>query len=165
MHPFFYGKNMTIWVDADACPSAIKEIICRASLRTGLASIFVSNHYISLPKSTHIRHLQVEKGFDVADNAIVERIDSEQMLITSDIPLADQVLAKHSSVKVINYQGELLTQNNIKQRLAMRNLMQSLRDDYALQTGRNAAYSQTQSKRFADVFNRVIDQMKRKANE
>lgn len=151
---------MTIWVDADACPKAIKEMICRASQRTGVASIFVSNHFIPLPNSPLIRHLQVEKGFDVADNTIANRIENHQLLITSDIILADQVLGIHSDVKVINYQGEQLSQSNIKQRLAMRNLMQSLRDDYAIQSGKNASYSNSQSKRFADVFNRLVEQLK-----
>lgn len=151
---------MQIWVDADACPKPIREIIIRASQRKQIPSVFVANHYLSLPRIPYVSSIQVEQGFDVADNAILQRIEEGDILISSDIPLANAVLEKHQSLQVISFSGEHLTQHNIKQRLAMRNLMQSLRDDYALQSGRNAAFSNTQSKQFADNLNRLLDKSK-----
>ena len=104
---------MSIWVDADACPVAIREIICRAAVRTKTKVVFVANQYIRLPASEYLRMQQVMPGFDVADNEIVKQVQSGELVITSDIPLASEVIDK--GALALNTRGELYTKENIKQ--------------------------------------------------
>jgi hypothetical protein len=99
--------NMKIWVDADACPVAIKEILFRAAQRTKIHTTFVANHSIKVPSSAFIQRIQVEKGFDIADNLIVQRVTSGDLVITQDIPLADEVITKLATA--LTPRGELLT--------------------------------------------------------
>lgn len=115
---------MKIWVDADACPVVIKEILFRAAERTGVALTLVANHQIRIPKSRHINFLLVNSGFDVADNEIAKRFNPGDLVITSDIPLAAEVIEKGG--QALNPRGELYTVDNIRVRLNMRSKLQKI---------------------------------------
>jgi len=117
---------MKIWIDADACPKLIKEIIFRASARTGTPLILVANQAIRVPLNSLISTIQVPRGFDMADSKIVEEMSAGDLVITADIPLADVVIAKGGIA--LNPRGDLYSQENIKDRLATRDLMSELRD-------------------------------------
>ncbi len=116
---------MQIWVDADACPMVIKEILFRAAQRASIMTILVANKLLRVPHSPYIRALQVPQGFDVADNKIVQEVEPGDLVITADIPLAAQVIARGGHA--LNPRGELYTLDNISQRLGMRNFMEELR--------------------------------------
>lgn len=116
---------MQIWVDADACPVAIKEILFRAAQRTATPVILVANHFMRVPNSAYISFRQVEQGFDVADNYIVQQAQAGDLVITADIPLADEVISQ--GCLVLAPRGEELTKANIKARLNMRDFMETLR--------------------------------------
>jgi len=116
---------MKIWVDADACPVVIKEILFRAADRTGIMTTLVANKLLRVPHSPNIRALQVPGGFDVADNKIVQELEAGDLVITADIPLAAEVIAKGGHA--LNPRGEFYSTANIKERLAMRNFMEELR--------------------------------------
>ena len=116
---------MQIWVDADACPVAIKEILFRCAERKKLQVTLVANQPMNTPRSSYINSIQVAQGFDVADNEIVQRLNVGDLVITGDIPLADEVITKGGIA--LNPRGELYTTDNIKARLNMRDLMESLR--------------------------------------
>jgi uncharacterized protein YaiI (UPF0178 family) len=123
------SDTVSIWVDADACPKVIREILFRAVQRVGVPLTLVANHALPVPKSPLIRCLQVEQGFDVADNFIVQQVQENDLVITSDIPLAAEVIEK--GAKVITSRGERYTANNVRQRLNMRDFMHAIqrRDD------------------------------------
>jgi uncharacterized protein YaiI (UPF0178 family) len=116
----------TIWTDADACPVQIREILFRAAERTRTALVLVANQPIRAPRSELIRTLQVPKGFDVADNEIVRRMSAGDLVVTADIPLAAAAIDRGGVA--LNPRGDFYTAENVKQRLAMRNLMTELRD-------------------------------------
>lgn len=116
---------MRIWVDADACPNVIKDILFRLAERKQLSLTLVANQFLTVPPSKVIRAVQVSGGFDVADNYIVEHIQEGDLVITADIPLAAEVIAKHAHA--LNPRGELYTKENIRERLAMRNFMEEMR--------------------------------------
>jgi uncharacterized protein YaiI (UPF0178 family) len=116
---------MRIWVDADACPNPIKEILFRVAARTGLEMVLVANHPIRVPRAPNVRLLQVAHGFDGADKRIVADLAPDDLVITADIPLAAAVVDKGATG--LNPRGELYTPENVKDRLAMRNLMDELR--------------------------------------
>ena len=144
---------MNIWVDADACPVVIKEILYRAADRTGTALIMVANQFISTPKSVNIRMLQVKQGFDVADNEIVKRVHKGDLVVTSDIPLAAQVI--ESGGHALNPRGEMYSLDTIKARLNMRDFMDTLRAS-GVQTGGPAALSQSDRQQFANRLDRFL---------
>jgi len=114
-----------IWVDADACPVVIKEILFRAAIRTGVPLTLVANQPIKVPKDKNISFLQVPQGFDVADNEIVKLVEAGDLVITADIPLADEVITKDG--QALSPRGELFTKNTIKGRLNMRDFMDTMR--------------------------------------
>ena len=116
---------LQIWVDADACPNVIKEILFRAADRVAVSVILVANQAIQVPRSPNIRSIQVGAGFDVADNYIVQQAGAGDLVITADIPLASEAIAK--GCLALNPRGELYTDENIRQRLNMRHFMDSLR--------------------------------------
>ncbi len=118
---------MQIWVDADACPVVIKEILFRAAVRAQITTTLVANQFLRTPPSAFIKTLQVASGFDVADSRIVTEMSAGDLVITADIPLAAQVVEKGGIA--LNPRGELYTTANIKERLAMRNLMEELRSN------------------------------------
>ena len=116
---------MKIWVDADACPVVIKDILFRAAERTGIKLIIVANQPIRKPSLNNISMLQVPSGFDVADNEIVKRLGAGDLVITSDIPLAAEVIEKQGLA--LNPRGEMYTEGTIKNRLEVRDFMDSMR--------------------------------------
>jgi len=144
---------MQIWIDADACPKAIKDILFRAAERCQLTTTLVANQSIPIPPSRYIRMLQVGRGFDVADNEIVRRIVAGDLLITGDIPLAAQAIAKGSYV--IDTRGEAYSRENIGERLAMRDFMDGLRAS-GVDTGGPAALSARDVQNFANQLDRLL---------
>ena len=146
---------MKIWIDADACPGVIKEILFRAAERTKRHLILIANHPLYVPPSLFIRMQQVESGFDVADNEIVKRLESGDLVITSDIPLAAQVIKKEGLV--LSPRGELYTRENIGARLSMRDFMEGLRNS-GVDTGGQSALSQNDRKTFANQLDKLLAQ-------
>lgn len=144
---------MTIWVDADACPGAIKEILFRAAQRTSTPLVLVANHALPTPPSPFISSVQVMSGYDVADNEIVRRVESGDLVITADIPLADEVIEKNAVA--LNPRGELLTRANIKARLNMRDFMDTMRSS-GVQTGGPAPLSHADRQAFAAQLDRWL---------
>lgn len=144
---------MNIWVDADACPVAIKEIIFRAAERKQLMTTLVANHSMRTPNSKYVRLLQVSSGFDVADNEIVARLTPNDLVITSDIPLAAEIIEKGG--QALSPRGELFTKSNIKARLNVRDFMDTMRAS-GVQTGGPPALSQQDKKAFADHLDRIL---------
>ena len=118
-------QKLTIWVDADACPAVIKEILFRAAERRKIQVTLVANHTLQIPRSRFISFLQVSAGFDVADNEIVKRLSAEDLVITSDIPLASDAIDK--GAVALSPRGELFTTDNIRGRLNMRDFLDTLR--------------------------------------
>lgn len=151
---------MKIWVDADACPVAIKEILFRASIRTKVKVTLIANHQVPVPKSPHIKMIQVSSGFDIADNEIVKRLEPGDLVITSDVPLAADVIEKEGLV--LSPRGESLTRENIGARLNMRDFMESMRAS-GVATGGPAALSQSDKKAFADKLDRLVSKETRNA--
>jgi uncharacterized protein YaiI (UPF0178 family) len=148
-------ETMQIWIDADACPKAAKELVFRASARLHLSVCLVANRAMALPPSPLITQVQVRTGSDVADSYIVQHVGAGDLVITADIPLAAQVVA-HGAV-ALDPRGELYTADTIGERLAMRNLMEELRWAGAV-TGGPAAYSAVDRRRFAHTLDRLLIQ-------
>ncbi len=144
---------MRIWVDADACPKVIKEILFRAAKRAEVPLTLVANQSLRTPASQHIKSLQVAAGFDVADNEIVQQVTVGDLVITADIPLAAQVVEK--GAHALNPRGELYTPENIKARLSLRDFMAGLRDS-GLQTGGPAPLSLSDRQAFANHLDRLL---------
>jgi len=144
---------MHIWVDADACPKVIKEILFRASQRLSIPVTLVANQGISVPASSLIRAIQVPAGYDVADNYIVQQLEAGDLVITADIPLAAEVLEKKAHA--LNPRGELYTENNIKERLMMRDFMSDLRSS-GIQTGGPAALNQKDRQAFGNALDHFL---------
>lgn len=138
---------MQIWVDADACPKVIKEILFRAAVRRRIPLILVANSPLRTPPSPYIRTLQVPAGFDIADNHIVAQVQAGDLVVTADIPLAAAVIAR--AAHALNPRGELYTTDNIRERLAMRNLMDQLRST-GVHTGGPPALDLTDRQAFAN---------------
>jgi uncharacterized protein len=144
---------MHIWVDADACPAVIKDILYRAAERAKIRMTLVSNQFLRPPPSPLIRALQVPRGFDVADSHIVRELQAGDLVITADIPLAADVIAKGGHA--LNPRGELYTPDSIAERLALRNYLDELRGSGVI-TGGPAALDQADRKRFADQLDRFL---------
>lgn len=144
---------MRIWVDADACPVVIKEILFRAAERTQIVTTLVANKPLRIPSSPYIRALQVPAGFDVADNKIVLALQAGDLVITADIPLAAQVIA--AGGHALNPRGELYTLDNIQERLIMRNLMEELRSS-GVDIAGLPAFSQADRQVFASKLDRFL---------
>lgn len=149
---------MQIWVDADACPKVIKEILFRAAARTKIALILVSNHALSTPPSPYITKMQVPAGLDVADNKIIEKIQANDLVITGDIPLAAAVIDKHAIA--LNPRGELYSSTNIKERLSIRNFSTDLRGSGVI-TGGPPAISKKEIQQFANNLDKIIYEFNR----
>lgn len=147
---------MKIWVDADSCPVVIKEILFRAANRAQIDTILVANHGMRIPPSPWISFQQVEAGFDVADNKIVQQIETGDLLISADIPLASEAIEKGATV--ISPRGELYTTSNIKARLTMRDFMQGLRDS-GVETGGQKTLNQNDRQSFANELDRLITKL------
>ena len=144
---------MKVWVDADACPVVIKEILYRAAERTEIPLTLVANNPLRIPRSSFIDFIQVESGFDVADNEIVRRLSAGDLVITSDIPLAAEVVEKGGDA--LDPRGEMYTEDNIKSRLNIRDFMDSLRSS-GVETGGPPALSQGDRNEFANQLDNLL---------
>lgn len=144
---------MRIWVDADACPVVIKEILYRAAERTGVQTTLVANQALTTPNSSYVNTLQVPRGFDVADDEIVKRLDAGDLVITSDIPLAAEVIEKGGHA--LSPRGELHTTENIRARLNMRDFLDTMRAS-GVDTGGPPALSQRDRQDFANNLDRFL---------
>lgn len=144
---------MHIWVDADACPKVIKDILFRAAERRQIPLTLVANKLLHCPPSKVIRAMQVPAGFDVADNRIVELTEPGDLVVTADIPLAAEVIARGGHV--LNPRGEFYTKDTIQERLAMRNFMDSLRGS-GVETGGPPALNQSDRQAFANQLDKFL---------
>lgn len=147
--------NPQIWVDADACPNVIKEILFRAAERTKVMVTFVANQDVRVPPSPYLRAVRVAHGFDVADDTIAARMAAGDLVITADIPLAATVV--ETGGIALNPRGELYTDVNVRQRLAMRNFMEELRGS-GVAIGGPASLSQAERQAFAGQLDRWLSQ-------
>ncbi|MBV9576580.1 MAG: YaiI/YqxD family protein [Gammaproteobacteria bacterium] len=147
---------MKIYVDADACPKIIKEILFRAAIRTKTKLILISNHAIATPASLYIAKIQVIAGFDVADNKIIQNLEPGDLVITADIPLADAVINKAGMA--LNPRGELYSKDNIKERLFLRNFSTDLRNS-GIKTSGPSALSKNEIKRFANALDLILSKV------
>ncbi len=148
---------MTIWVDADACPVPIKEILFRAAQRTGRQLTLVANHFMRVPAAPNIRFVRVEAGFDAADEWIAKQVQSGDLVITADIPLAAEVIEKQA--QALSPRGELLTRDNVRARLNIRDFMDTMRAS-GIETGGPAALGPKDRKAFADQLDRYLSSSK-----
>jgi uncharacterized protein YaiI (UPF0178 family) len=149
---------LRIWVDADACPVVIKEILFRAAERAGIETVLVANQWLRTPPSRFIRSMQVAGGPDAADDAIAEGVNAGELVVTQDIPLAARVLEKQAVA--LNPRGELYTANTIAERLSVRNFMEELRGA-GVQTGGPATLHQRDRQAFAAQLDRWLAQRPR----
>ena len=146
---------MKIWVDADACPAVIKDILFRAAERAKVQTTLLANHFLRTPTSPYIHFVQVTSGFDVADNEIVQRMEKGDLVITGDIPLADEVITKGGLA--LNPRGERYTADSIKARLTMRDFMDNLRSS-GIHTGGPPALNHADRQAFANQLDRLLTQ-------
>lgn len=144
---------MQIWVDADACPQVIKEILFRAAERARVLTTLVANTPLRTPPSDFIRTVRVAKGFDVADHRIVQQVQPGDLVITADIPLAAEIIAR--GAHALDPRGELYSEDNVRERLAIRNLMQELRSTGAL-LGGPAPFGPRERQLFANHLDRLL---------
>jgi len=144
---------MTILVDADACPNQLKTILFKAAERTGVPLIFLANQLIKVPPLPNIQSIQVSQGFDVADNEIVRRVQADDLVITSDIPLAAEVIEKKAHV--ISSRGETFSASTIKSRLVMRDFMDTLRSS-GIQSGGPGKMGDVEKREFANALDRYL---------
>lgn len=144
---------MKIWVDGDACPSVIKDILFKAVARTGVSLTLVANRVLQIPRSPHIHFSLVASGLDAADNEIVQRMTGGDLVITSDIPLAAEVVGKGGYA--LNPRGELYTSENIRSRLNVRDFMDTLRAS-GIETGGPPALSKRERQSFANNLDRLL---------
>ena len=146
-------KPNKIWIDADACPKAVKEIVFKASRRLNISVMLVANSYQNIPQSDLIKLIIVDKGFDAADQHIIDQIEMHDIVITADIPLAAEVLKKKAIA--VNPRGEIYNEHNISSILSMRNFLKELRDAGSI-IGGPAAFGSKDIKQFADSLNKLI---------
>lgn len=144
---------MQIWVDADACPKVIKEILYRAAERVKCTLTLVANNALNTPKSPYIKAIRVASGFDVADSYIVQHVSAGELVVTADIPLAAEVMDKGATA--LNPRGELYSPNTIRQKLTMRDFMDEMRGS-GVMTGGPPPLSQTERREFANALDRFL---------
>ncbi len=149
---------MKIWVDADACPVVNKQILCRAAEREKIQVRFVANQYLTLPPSKYIDFIQVPRGFDAADNEIIKQLDSGDLLITGDIPLAAEAIEK--GALALNHRGELYSSENIKECLNMRDFFDTLRAS-GMETGGQSALTQSDRQAFANQLDKFLSRYRK----
>lgn len=149
---------MKIWVDADACPKVVKEILFRVAERARIHVILVANQSLTIPKSPFIKSIRVSSGFDVADNYIVQEIQKDDLIITADIPLAAEVIEKGGHA--LNPRGELYSTETIKQKLVMRDLMDELRGTGEIMGGGPPPLNQRDRREFANQLDRFVAKSK-----
>ncbi len=144
---------MKIWVDADACPNVIKEILFRAAERTQVHVTLVANHAMRIPPSKFVQRLQVAAGFDVADHEIVRRCEPGDLIITQDIPLAAELIEK--GLQVLHPRGEMYSEATIRQKLTMRDFNETMRAS-GIQTGGPPSISQAERQAFANALDKIL---------
>lgn len=144
---------MQIWVDADACPKAVKEILYRAAVRVQCQLVLVANQPLTTPRSPFIKSIHVGQGFDVADNTIVQQVTEGDLVITADIPLAAEVLEK--GAEALNPRGEFYSRESIRQKLNMRDFMDVMRGS-GVMSGGPPPLSQTDRREFANALDRFL---------
>ena len=149
---------MPIWVDADACPKVIKEVLYRAAEREQMMVTLVANQGLSVPPSRFVRTLRVPAGFDVADNEIVRRAEAGDLVITADIPLAAEVMEKGAIT--LNPRGERYSEATIRERLTMRDFMDTMRAS-GVQTGGPPALNQRDRQQFANELDKWLQQQRK----
>jgi hypothetical protein len=142
-----------IWVDADACPKPVREILFRAARRTGLGLSLVSNHALTVPPDGNIRNVQVHQGFDVADDAIAGRVRPGDLVVTADIPLAAEVMARGATA--LSPRGEAFSRDTIRQRLNMRDFLDTMRAS-GIQSSGPPPLSDADRRRFANALDRWL---------
>ncbi|MBH48048.1 MAG: DUF188 domain-containing protein [Halobacteriovorax sp.] len=148
--------NFKIWIDADACPKDAKELVFKSAARLSINVCLVANAYIPIPITPLIRFVHVDQGADVADQYIVDHVSEQDLVITADIPLAAKVIEK--SAIAINPRGEVYTEDNISERLSMRDFMSELRDS-GMNTGGPAPYGANDRQSFANGLNKILTQI------
>lgn len=151
-------SKMNIWVDADACPVVIKEILFKAADRTQTDTTLFANHFLKIPPSKFIKFIQVSSGFDVADDEIVKRVNAGDLVVTQDIPLAAEVIEK--GALALNPRGELYTLSNIRSRLNMRDFMDTMRAS-GVQTGGPPALNHGDRQNFANNLDKFLTAAKK----
>ena len=144
---------MRIWVDADSCPASVKEILYRAAERKKVHLVLVANTPLRSPPSPYIKSMRVARGFNVADAAIIEQVEAGDLVITADIPLAAEIIAKDAHA--LNPRGAFYSRDTISERLAMRNFMEEMRDGGVI-TGGPASLSQRDRQAFANELDRFL---------
>lgn len=144
---------MKIWVDADACPRVIKDVIFRAASRRDIPTTLVANHALAVPKHHLITSIVVSSGLDVADDWIAEHVKEEDLVITADIPLAARIV--ESGATGINPRGEVYTESNVRERLSVRDFMHDLRE-IGVQTGGPSAFTDRDKQNFANALDRIL---------
>lgn len=144
---------MKIWIDADACPRPVKEVVYRAAVRCEVPVVLVANHALATPKSIWLSSIVVSSGADVADDWIVEQVSEEDLVITADIPLAARVVERGATG--INPRGEIYTESNVRERLSLRDFMHELREQ-GVQTGGSAEFGARDKQRFASALDRLL---------
>ena len=149
---------MKIWVDADACPVAIKEILFRAAQRTQTETVLVANRSLRIPRTPFVKMLQVSSGFDVADNEIINRIQNGDLLISSDLPLAAAAIEK--GARALSPRGELFSPETINAKLGMRDFMDTMRAS-GIHTGGPPALGQSERNAFANQLDRFLTKHKK----
>ena len=144
---------MKIWVDADACPAAVRDILFRASARTGVKLTLIANQQVPVPRSPQVRMIQVASGFDMADDEIINRMEPGDLVVTGDIPLAADAIGKNGLV--LSPRGVRFTRDNIGARLGMRDFLEGMRAS-GVTTGGPSALSQSDKKAFADELDKLL---------
>ncbi len=151
---------MNLWVDADACPNAIKQVLFKAAERLQIPTTLVANQYIATPPSRVIKSLQVAQGFDVADNAIVEAVSAGDLVITADIPLAAEIVDK--GALALNPRGTLYTKENVRDHLQRRDRAETLRATGMI-SGGPSAFDKKDVQAFANALDRTLAQSAKKS--
>lgn len=158
-NPCFSGiKLISIWVDADACPISIKEVLYRVANRTKIPVTLIANQMLRVPPSPFIKALQVPSGFDVADQRIADEVKAGDIVVTADIPLSALIVAKQAWV--IDPRGALIDQSSIEARLTMRNFMESLRGS-GVQTGGPNVFTNKDVQAFANQLDRLLARLQK----
>lgn len=147
------NKKPTIWIDADACPKLVKEILYKISARLQLPLILVANKTMHIPLSPLISQITVAQGADVADNYIVEHVQENDLVITADLPLAAFIVEKNAIG--LNVRGEIYTEENVREKLSMRDFMKELRDN-GLVTGGPEAFGPKDAEKFTNAINKIL---------
>jgi uncharacterized protein len=150
---------MKIWVDADACPGAIKELIIQRARRLKIPAVFVANKVISIPDSAYVAAIRVAMGLEVVDEYIAQYAEACDFVVTQDIPLASTLVPK--GVTVINPRGELYTEQNIRERLSIRNFMQDIREAGAITPGPKQ-FGPREKQQFSDTFDRELTKCRKR---